>query len=75
MTLSLALVERLRFIDCMLEQYGFINRRIIVDYFGLSTPQASLDMQAYLEHAPGNTEYDKTAKCYIRTDGFVRVWP
>jgi hypothetical protein len=73
--LSLAVVARLRFIDFLLDEYGTVNRRAIMNYFGLSTPQASLDIRAYMEAAPGNAEYDKSARTYRRTEGFRRVWP
>jgi hypothetical protein len=65
---------RLRFIDFLLDHYGTFNRGAIVDYFGLSMPQASLDIQAYMTMAPGNTEYDKSARTYRRTESFRRVW-
>lgn len=73
--ISRAIMERLRFIDFLLSQYGTMNRSAIMDYFGLSSPQASIDIQAYLEHAPGNMDYDQSAKCYRRTEAFKRVWP
>ena len=73
--MNLALQTRLRFIDFLLAHYGTLNRSAIMDFFGLSQPQASLDIQAYLEHAPGNMAYDRTAKCYRRAEGFVRAWP
>jgi hypothetical protein len=68
-------MTRLRFIDFLLDHYGTFNRSAIVDYFGLSVPQASLDIAAYMEAAPGNMAYDNSAKTYRRAEGFVRVWP
>lgn len=68
-------MTRLRFIDFLLDQYGTFNRSAIVDYFGLSVPQASMDIRAYIEVAPGNLEYDKSGKTYRRTADFRRVWP
>jgi hypothetical protein len=73
--MNYALVARLRFIDFLLAQYGTLNRSAIMDYFGLSQPQASMDIQAYLDHSPGNMAYDRSTKCYRRTEGFVRTWP
>lgn len=75
MPLSHALIARLRFIDFLLDQYGHVNRKAIVDFYGLSSLQASHDLQSYLAHAPGNMEYDQSAKHYRRTDAFTRVWP
>lgn len=68
-------MQRLRLIDCILDQFGTFNRGIISDYFGVSTAQASLDMRAYLEMAPKNAAYDLRAKTYRRTDSFTRVFP
>lgn len=73
--LSLPLMLRLRFIDFLLDNYGTFNRGFIADYFGLSVPQASMDIRAYIEVAPGNLEYDRSGKVYRRTAGFSRVWP
>lgn len=65
---------RLRFIDRMLHHYGWIRRMIIMDYFGLSQPQASVDLQAYIKLAPHNIVYDKTAKLYRATEKFDRIF-
>jgi hypothetical protein len=73
--MNLAVAARLRFIDCMLEQYGTINRVVLTDYFGLSVPQVSLDIKAYMEAAPANMVYDKTLRAYKRTPEFKRVFP
>jgi len=72
--LKYAVEQRLRFIDFLLHQYGTLNRSAIMDYFGVSSPQASRDIQDYIVLAPGNTVYDKNAKTYLRGSGFKRVW-
>lgn len=69
-----AQLVRLRFIDFLLAHYGTLNRAAISDYFGLSTPQASSDIQAYLECAPDNVDYDPSAKLYRRSDAFKRTF-
>jgi hypothetical protein len=74
-TLRPALLMRLQFVECMLATYGNINRGVLVDFFGLSMPQASLDLNLYLDYAPGNAAYDLTARTYRRTDHFKRLWP
>ena len=73
-SLTYAVEARLRFIDFLLHQYGTINRSALRDYFGMSTPQASQDIQAYIAIAPRNVTYDVNAKTYARTDCFTRVW-
>lgn len=66
--------QRLRFIDLMLAAYGTLNRATLMDFFGISTAQASLDIQAYTARAPGNLVYDLSARAYRRTFNFARVW-
>jgi hypothetical protein len=66
---------RIRFIDFLLEQYGTFNRSALCNFFGISIPQASIDIQAYLALAPGNMVYDNSAKLYRRGEDFKRVIP
>lgn len=72
--LSLARITRLRFIDFLLDNYDKVNRSHIADYFGLSVPQASLDLQLYMAQAPDNMTFCKKRLCYVKTDKYVRVW-
>lgn len=65
---------RLRFIEKMLLHYGTLNRSILSDYFGISTPQASLDIQAYIALAPRNVEYDMSNKTYRQSGTFKQVF-
>lgn len=74
MELKYAVEQRLRFIDFLLHQYGTLNRSAIMDYFGLSSPQATKDIQTYIALAPKNMVYDQNAKTYMRGSGFKRVW-
>lgn len=70
-----AVEQRLRFIDFLVAQYGTLNRGALVDYFGISTVQASNDIREYIKLAPANISYDLTAKTYVRGLEFFRVWP
>jgi hypothetical protein len=72
--LKYALELRLRFIDFLLHEYGSINRSAITDYFAISTPQASHDLQQYAQLAPDNMTYDPVARTYRRALTFKRVW-
>lgn len=67
--------QRMRMVDFLLAQYGTINRAALCDFFGISTPQASLDIAQYQQLAPKNIEYDSAAKTYRRTAKFVRLYP
>lgn len=64
---------RLKFIEFRLYWEGRINRGDLQNHFGISTPQASLDLKAYAELAPGNFEYDKQRKAYFATTCFKPV--
>ena len=66
--------QRLRMIDFLLAQYGTVNRGALVDFFGISTPQASADFSDYMQLAPRNMSYDQGAKTYVRGERFARVW-
>jgi len=72
--LKYAVEMRLRFIDFLMHHYGTLNRSAIMDFFGVSMPQAALDIRTYVEIAPGNMIYDKSAKTYRRSEHFTRVW-
>ncbi|MCW8087709.1 WYL domain-containing protein [Sabulicella glaciei] len=63
--------QRLEFIEFRLFWEGSINRADLVEFFGVSVPQASKDLTLYQERAPGNTEYDNRSKRYIAADKFV----
>lgn len=67
--------QRLRFIDFLMHQYGNINRSAIMDYFGISQPCATRDIQEYIALAPENIVYDKNAKTYVRGANFKRIYP
>ena len=69
-----AQLRRLRFIDIILEHYGYFNRRTIMEYFGMSTPQASLDIAAYMAAAPANVFYNASNRYYEVTTEFERVF-
>src|ERR1700722_1226019 len=66
--------RRLEFIDSRLYWNGHINRGDLVDFFGISVPQASTDLARYQEAAPSNIVYDKSAKTYVSGDGFQPVF-
>lgn len=62
--------RRLEFIDFRLRWDGRINRSDLIEHFGISVPQASLDIARYLEIAPGNLEYDRSSRVYLATEQF-----
>jgi len=62
--------RRLEFIEFRLFWEGAINRSDLIEYFGVSVPQASKDLSLYQERAAGNMEYHKSEKRYIVARGF-----
>ncbi|MCL2895100.1 WYL domain-containing protein [Brenneria tiliae] len=72
---SWGLERRLQFIDFRLRWEGNINRTDLTTFFGLSIPQASLDIAKYTEIAPDNLIYDRSAKTYIATPAFTPIYP
>lgn len=47
-----------------LRVFGFINRKHLELKFGVSTPQASVDLSLYMREHPGVITYNKTTKRY-----------
>ncbi|MCV3243847.1 putative DNA-binding transcriptional regulator YafY [Mesorhizobium robiniae] len=62
--------QRLEFIEFRLFWEGGVRRKDIIERFGVSVPQASKDLTLYQERAPGNVEYDKSAKRYVAAHNF-----
>jgi len=71
---SWSVMQRLRFIEFRLSWDGRINRGDIIEVFGVSVPQASLDLREYMDRAPGNVEYDKSRKSYFAVPAFKPVF-
>jgi predicted DNA-binding transcriptional regulator YafY len=68
--LSWGLESRLQFIDFRLRWERRINRIDLTEHFGISVPQASLDISKYTELAPSNLTYDRRSKTYTATPCF-----
>jgi hypothetical protein len=66
-------LQRLRYIELWSWWVGTIQRAMIQEKFGISTAQASGDIQAYLEKNPGSLEYNKNRKHYQATPGMKMV--
>lgn len=62
--------RRYEFIEFRLFWQGRINRGDLMDGFGVSTQQASLDLNAYIEQAKRNLVYDKSLRTYLRGKHF-----
>ena len=62
--------RRYEFIEFRLFWQGRINRGDLMDAFGVSTQQASLDLNAYIDQANRNLVYDKSLRTYLRGKHF-----
>src|SRR5450631_1848410 len=62
--------RRLEFIDFRLQWDGRVNRSDLLDFFGISVPQTSLDFARYMELAPANMVYDRSEKAYLAAATF-----
>ena len=62
--------RRFEFLEWRVYWIGRINRKDIEDQFGVSTQQASVDINTYKEIAPDNIYYDSTEKAYIQLPSF-----
>lgn len=57
--------RRQEFIAATLKQFGQVNRQDLVRQFGISVPQASADIAAFLASDPPHVAYDVSAKTYV----------
>lgn len=62
--------RRLEFIEYRLRWAGHLNRSDLTDFFGISVPQASLDLAEYTRRAPVNLTYDRSTRTYVLASGF-----
>lgn len=67
--------RRLEFIDFRLRWEGHLNRADLTGFFGISVPQASLDLAKYIELAPQNLAYDRSARRYVTGADFASLYP
>lgn len=62
--------RRQEYIEFRVFWSGSVNRSDLMDRFGVSTPQASVDLSNYQQFAPGNLVYDSSKKTYLATNEF-----
>jgi hypothetical protein len=68
---SKAVQRRFEFIEWKVFWDGGVRRESLEQAFGISTPQASVDLRHYQEFEPENLAYDKSAKMYVRAGTFL----
>ena len=62
------LAPRFEFIEWRLFWEGHLNRSDLEERFGISTPQASVDLRNYREAAGENIEYNATEKRFVGSE-------
>ncbi len=60
---------RMEWIAESLRVYGFINREHIMTKFGLSVPQASIDLREFQKLHPEAVTYNLQQKKYVASGG------
>ena len=66
--------QRVRFIDVMLVVYGQVNRKALMEYFGIATACATSDLSTYKKLHPENMVYDEHSRSYVKAPGFKRAY-
>ncbi len=66
--------RRLEFIDYRLRWAGHLNRADLTSFFGISIPQASLDVAEYSRRAPKNLSYDRRTRMYVAAEHFAPLF-
>lgn len=69
--LAWATLSRLTFLEESVFWTDGVNRRDLIERFGISEQQASGDLTRYQELAPDNLVYDKSAKTYRAAPAFA----
>lgn len=65
-TLKPAMRTRLVYLDHCLAWRGQVNRKDLIERFGISSPQAAIDFREYLERvSKPKPDYDTVRKCYL----------
>lgn len=65
-TLKPAMLARLIYLDQCLTWRGQVNRKDLIERFGISSPQAAIDFREYLERVvEPKPSYDTVRKCYL----------
>lgn len=68
--LGWGVIRRMEFIEFRLVWEGRVNRGDLIKFFNISVPQASADIGRYQDAAPGNLQYDATARTFVASATF-----
>jgi len=71
--MNYAVQQRVRMIDFLLAEYGYVNRSSIMNFFGIGPATATRDFKEYKRLRPSNMIYDENKKAYYKTQEFKRI--
>jgi hypothetical protein len=66
--------DRLAFVELRVHYIGEIRRQDLVSRFGIQSAAATRDLALYKDLAPGNIDYDASAKSYVLGKNFKPVF-
>lgn len=66
--------QRLEFIEFRLYWEGELSRADLIEKFGISVPQASIDFSRYKDVAASNIEYDSSKRRYVPSKTFQPIF-
>lgn len=72
--MNYAVEQRLRMIDFLLNQYGKVNRKALMEYFGIGEASATRDFRLYEKKHPNNSVYDSSSKFYVKAPLFRKAY-
>lgn len=65
---------RLRHLEICLNHYGYVNRSMLCELFGLSAPQVSKDIALYRDLSSGGIFYNKATRRIEKLHEFERLF-
>jgi len=73
-SLPLPVQIRLRALEICLNHYGYVNRSMLCELFGLSAPQVSKDIAIYRELSEGGIFYNKATRRIEKLTEFKKLF-
>lgn len=72
--MNYAAEQRQRTIDLLVDHYGNVNRKVIMEMYGIGAAQATRDIRQYRETHPNNLVFSDKEKAYYKSVNFERKY-
>ena len=72
--LPLPIQNRLRVLEVLLDQYGYVNRKTLCDLHGLETATVSRDIATYRKLSDGSCFYNQATRRIEKLSNFKRLF-